>query len=119
MSVRLTPKDIHKRGLAALQLLNTSEDLIEKESAFIELRDSVYSEISTITDSELASGTFDLCEIEWKCRMLEELSFSLPAEWSAVNLALWKWSVNVGYSLFVSCYHGILRILTERIHAIT
>ena len=85
-------REAHTRGLHALHTLTTTTDPLEKETAFIELREAVENETSSISLSDLAGGEFDLCSIEWKWRLLEELTLDPTPAWCEAAQAMWRWT---------------------------
>lgn len=91
----LTPKkELHSRALSALSLLTTTIDPLEREKAFLELREAVEKETSLISQSDLDTGVFDLYSIEWKWRLLSELSHDLSPAWAEAALAIYRWTAS-------------------------
>ncbi len=85
--------DAHLLGLSALQTLNTATDLVVKEDAMRVLRESIEKETSLISYEEIDKGDFDFDLIEWKWRLLEELSYESSAAWFETATTLWRWSL--------------------------
>ena len=81
-------REAHRRGLAALESLQVTTDPLAKEQAFVELREAVEME-SSIASS---IADLDLYSIEWKWRLLEELSHDVSVVWAETAVALWRWN---------------------------
>jgi hypothetical protein len=85
---------LQSQALAALRLLTTTTDPIEREKAFVTIRDVVENETSLISHLDLDSGVFDLYSIEWKWRLLSELSHDVSSGWAEAALSIYRWTAD-------------------------
>ena len=87
-------------GLASIESLGSTQTVEETEHAYAALNLSVEEEQSAIEELELQrqSGDPELLknleilysDLEWKSRVLEELSHNLPDGWAHAARAIWS-----------------------------